>query len=84
MIPTYNIDNLTGGLDIVFKNFMKVSFSITLIILIIWLFITLLVWMFGAKKKSEKSIKFGIKNFIITLILIILVLLVPVLFNLFV
>lgn len=83
MIQTYNIRNLTGGLDIMFKNVMKISFTVTIIILTIWIIVSLLIWLFGAKKKSEKAIKFGMKNFAITLLLIVLVLIVPTLFNIF-
>ena len=83
MIPTYNIENLTGGLDIMFQNVMRIGFTITIILLAIWIIVSLLIWLFGAKKKSEKAIKFGIKNFIISLVLIIIILAIPMLFNMF-
>lgn len=83
MIPTYNIENLTGGLDIMFQNVMRIGFTIIIILLAIWIIVSLLIWLFGAKKKSEKAIKFGIKNFIISLVLIIIILAIPILFNMF-
>lgn len=83
MIPTYNIENLTGGLDIMFQNVMRIGFTITVILLAIWIIFSLLIWLFGARKKSEKAIKFGIKNFIISLVLIIIILAIPILFNMF-
>lgn len=83
MIQTYNIQNITGGLDKVFNNFMRISFTTVIILLTIWIIISLLIWLFGAKKKSEKAIKWGIKNFIITLVLIIIILSVPIMFNMF-
>ncbi len=83
MIQTYNIKNLTGGLDLMFQNIMKISFTVTISILTIWIILSLLIWLFGAKKKSEKAIKFGMKNFGITLLLIVLVLIVPTLFKIF-
>lgn len=83
MIPTYNIENLTGGLDIMFQNVMRIGFTITIILLTIWIIFSLLIWLFGARKKSEKAIKFGIKNFIISLVLIIIILAIPILFNMF-
>lgn len=83
MIQTYNIQNITGGLDKVFNNFMRISFTAVIIFLTIWIIISLLIWLFGAKKKSEKAIKWGIKNFIITLVLIIIILSVPIMFNMF-
>ena len=83
MIQTYNIQNITGGLDKVFNNFMRISFTAVIILLTIWIIISLLIWLFGAKKKSEKAIKWGIKKFIITLVLIIIILSVPIMFNMF-
>lgn len=83
MIPVYNIDNLTGGLDIMFQNTMRIGFTVTIILLVIWMIASLLIWLFGAKKKSEKAIKFGIRNSIVTLVLIVIILLVPILFNIF-
>lgn len=83
MIPVYNIDNLTGGLDIMFQNTMRIGFTVTIILLVIWIIASLLIWLFGAKKKSEKAIKFGIRNSIVTLVLIVIILLVPILFNIF-
>lgn len=83
MIPTYNIDNLTGGLDIMFQNVMRIGFTISIILLSFWIILSLLIWLFGAKKKSEKAIKFGIKNFIITLVSLIIILVVPILFNIY-
>lgn len=83
MIQTYNIQNITGGLDKVFNIFMRISFTAVIILLTIWIIISLLIWLFGAKKKSEKAIKWGIKNFIITLVLIIIILSVPIMFNMF-
>lgn len=83
MLQTYNIQNITGGLDKVFNNFMRISFTAVIILLTIWIIISLLIWLFGAKKKSEKAIKWGIKNFIITLVLIIIILSVPIMFNMF-
>lgn len=77
MIPTYDIENLTGGLDIMFQSVMRIGFTTVIILLSIWIILSLLIWLFGAKKKSEKAIKFGIKNFIITLVLIIIILAIP-------
>ena len=83
MIPTYNINNLTGNLDMMFQNVMKLGFIISLVLITIWIIISLLIWLFRSQKKSERAIKFGIKNFIIALILIIIILIVPILFTLF-
>ncbi|MBP3254987.1 MAG: hypothetical protein J6M60_00635 [Clostridia bacterium] len=51
MIPTYDIDNLTGGLDMMFQNVMKVGFSISIILLTIWLIASLLIWLFRSQKE---------------------------------
>ena len=83
MIPTYDVNNLTGNLDTMFQNIMRTGFIIAVVLLTIWIVISLLIWLFGARKKSEKAIKFGIKNFITTLVLILIILAIPVLFSLF-
>lgn len=79
MIPIYEIDNLTGNLDIVFQNIMKILFIASFVVTTCWIIGSLLIWLFGAKKKSEKAIKFGIKNFIVSIVVMIIILLIPVL-----
>ena len=51
MIPTYNIDNITGGLDIMFQNMMRIGFSISIILLTIWTIISLFIWLFRSQKE---------------------------------
>jgi len=55
MIPTYEIDNLTGGLGIMFQNVMRIGFKTTIILLTIWLITSLLIWLFRCQKKIRKS-----------------------------
>ena len=57
MIPTYNIDNITGGLDIMFQNMMRIGFSISIILLTIWTIISLFIWLFRSQKEIWKSNK---------------------------
>ena len=63
MIPTYNIDNITGGLDIMFQNMMRIGFSISIILLTIWTIISLLIWLFRSQKEIRKSNKIWNKKF---------------------
>lgn len=51
MIPTYNISNITGNLDIMFQNIMKICFMISIVLLMIWIIASLLVWLFRSQKK---------------------------------
>lgn len=51
MIPTYEINNLTGGLDIMFQNAMRIGFTITLILLVSWIILSLLIWLFRSQKE---------------------------------
>ncbi len=51
MIPNYDIENLTGGLDIVFQNVMRIGFTITIILLAIWIVASLLIWLFRSQKE---------------------------------
>ena len=83
MIPTYDIENLTGGLDAMFQNVMKIGFTIAVILLTVWIVASLLIWLFRSQEKIWKSNKIGIKNFIITLVLIIFILVIPLLLNMF-
>lgn len=57
MIPTYNIENITGGLDIIFQNIMRIGFIITVIILTMWIIISLLIWLFRSQEEIRKSNK---------------------------
>ncbi len=65
MIPVYNLDNLTGNLDLIFQNIMQGAFIIAISFIVFWTLLSLCIWLFGAKRKSEKAIKFGIRNFVI-------------------
>ena len=46
MIPTYNIEDITGGLDIVFQNVMRIGFIVTIILLTIYILVSLFIWLF--------------------------------------
>jgi len=46
MIPTYDVQNITGGLDIVLQNVMRIGFTITIDILTVWLIASLVIWLF--------------------------------------
>ena len=63
MIPNYDIENLTGGLDIVFQNVMRIGFTITIILLAIWIVASLLIWLFRSQKEIWKSNKIWNKEF---------------------
>lgn len=49
MIPTYDINNLTGNLDVMFQNVMRVAFTISIILLTIWIILSLLIWLFRSQ-----------------------------------
>ena len=51
MIPTYQIENLTGGLDTMFQNVMRIGFVVTIILLTIWIVLSLLIWLFRSQKE---------------------------------
>lgn len=46
MIPTYDVSNLTGNLDAVFQNVMKIGFTFSIILLTFWIIASLLIWLF--------------------------------------
>lgn len=51
MIPTYELNDLTGGLDIMFQNAMRIGFTITIILLVVWIILSLLIWLFRSQEK---------------------------------
>ena len=57
MIPTYDVGNLTGGLDNVFQNVMRIGFTATIVLLTIWMLLSLLIWLFRSQKEIRKSNK---------------------------
>lgn len=63
MIPTYDVNNLTGNLDTMFQNVMKIGFVISIILLTIWIIVSLLIWLFRSQKKVRKSNKIWNKEF---------------------
>ena len=63
MIPTYDVNNITGNLDIMFQNMMRIGFSISMILLTIWTIISLLIWLFRSQKEIRKSNKIWNKEF---------------------
>lgn len=50
MIPTYDVNNLTGNLDTMFQNVMKIGFVISIVLLTIWIIVSLLIWLFRSQK----------------------------------
>lgn len=63
MIPTYDVNNLTGNLDTMFQNVMKIGFVISIILLTIWIIVSLLIWLFRSQKEVRKSNKIWNKEF---------------------
>ncbi len=51
MIPTYDVNNLTGNLDTMFQNVMKIGFVISIVLLTIWIIVSLLIWLFRSQKE---------------------------------
>ena len=51
MIPTYDVNNLTGNLDTMFQNMMQIGFVISIVLLTIWIIVSLLIWLFRSQKK---------------------------------
>ena len=62
MIPTYKVEDLTGGIDLMFQNIMRICFLLTLSLLTIWIILSLLIWLFRSKKEIRKSNKIWYKE----------------------
>ena len=63
MIPTYDIDSITGNLDTMFQNIMKVGFIFSISLLTIWMIVSLVIWLFRSQKEVRKSNKIWNKEF---------------------
>ena len=63
MIPTYDVNNLTGNLDIMFQNIMRIGFTISIVLFTIWIIVSLLIWLFRSQKEICKSNKIWDKEF---------------------
>lgn len=63
MIPTYDVNNITGNLEIIFQNMMRVCFIFSVVVLTIWLVASLLIWLFRCQKEIRKSNKIWNKKF---------------------
>ena len=50
MIPVYDVNNLTGNLDMMFQNVMRIGFTIIIVITTIWIIASLLIWLFRSQK----------------------------------
>ncbi len=77
MIEPYQLEN--SNLNLMLGNMMENAFFFSVILITIWIFVSLTIWVFGAKVKSEKAIKLGVKSFIMSIGIQICVLAIPIL-----
>lgn len=63
MIPTYDVNSITGNLDTMFQNIMKIGFIFSIILLTIWMVVSLTIWLFRSQKEVRKSNKIWNKEF---------------------
>lgn len=81
MIELYNVNDINMGANLSFDSMFKNAFIFAVIIISISIFISLVVWFIGARIKSEKTIKFGIKSFIIATSMQMIILAIPIIIN---
>ena len=63
MIPTYDVNSITGNLDTMFQNIMKIGFIFSISLLTIWMIVSLVIWLFRSQKEVRKSNKVWNKEF---------------------
>jgi hypothetical protein len=63
MIPIYDVNNITGDLDIMFQNIMRICFIFSIVLLTFWIIASLLIWLFRSQKKIRESNKIWNKKF---------------------
>lgn len=81
MIELYDVNDISIGTNLSFDSIFQNAFIFAVIIMAISIFISLVVWFIGARIKSEKAIKFGIKSFIIAATMQIILLAIPIIIN---
>ena len=83
MIEPYNLNSNSENLNVMMNGLLEKGFFFILIVLAILIIVSLIVWFVGAKIKSEKATKMGLRNFILTLILEVFILAIPFIINFF-
>lgn len=83
MIEPYNLNSNSENLDTMMNSLLEKGFFFLVIVLAILIIVSLIVWFMGAKIKSEKATKMGLRNFILTLILEVFILAIPFIINFF-
>lgn len=83
MIEPYNLNSNSENLDVMMNSLLEKGFFFIVIVLAILIIVSLIVWFVGAKIKSEKATKMGLRNFILTLILEVFILAIPFIINFF-
>ena len=77
MIEPYNLNSNSENLNVMMNGLLEKGFFFLVIVLAILIIVSLIVWFVGAKIKSEKATKMGLRNFILTLILEVFILAIP-------
>lgn len=77
LIEPYNLNSNSENLDTMMNSLLEKGFFFIVIVLAILIIVSLIVWFVGAKIKSEKATKMGLRNFILTLILEVFILAIP-------
>ena len=81
MIEPYNLNSNSENLNVMMNGLLEKGFFFLVIVLAILIIVSLIVWFVGAKIKSEKATKMGLRNFILTLILEVFILAIPFIIN---
>lgn len=77
MIEPYNLNSNSENLDTMMNSLLEKGFFFLVIVLAILIIVSLIMWLVGAKIKSEKLTKLGLRNFILSLIVEVFILLIP-------
>ncbi len=77
MIEPYNLNSNSENLNVMMNGLLEEGLFVIVIVLAILIIVSLIVWFVGAKIKSEKATKMGLRNFILSLIVEVFILLIP-------
>jgi len=81
MIELYDVNDINIGSNLSFDSMFKNAFMFAVIVMAISIIVSLIVWFIGARIKSEKAIKFGIKSFIVAATMQLILLVIPIIIN---
>lgn len=81
MVTLYDVKDINVIGNNSFNDVAKKIFFITFVSFTMIIVLSLIIWKIGITIRSEKAVKFGIKSFVISMIVQIFIMIIPILIN---